>query len=146
MSSVNGVPRPGCERFPWISSLCTIALLTLGGCQGRSPEIRAHVESHTVEAEDNPIDFINSELLSDGTSKPAVIRANDYRRVSGEYAYVDLESLLSLIGRIPGAHEVVQIRFFEGFAARVQVSEEYYNCVLDTKRRWKIVGYGRWSH
>jgi len=84
--------------------------------------------------------------LPEGTSKPAVIRANDYRRVSGEYAYVDLESLLSLIGRIPDTHEVAQIRFFEGFAAQVRVSGEYYNCVLDTKRRWKIVGYGLWNN
>lgn len=98
--------------------------------------------SSSREASLTPNDSVNLNLLPEGASKPAMIRSNDFQRISGEYAYVDLESLLRLIGRIPGSREVRQIRFFQGFAAQVVVFGQYYNCVLDPDRHWRIVGCG----
>jgi hypothetical protein len=82
-------------------------------------------------------------LLDQSNAKPAVLK--DFRRVSGEYAYANMESLLNHIGRIPTVdHEIIRLEFFHGFAAQVYLNSEYYNYVLDQERHWSIVGGGSW--
>lgn len=89
-------------------------------------------------------------LLPEAGARPATLKDNDYHRVSGDYAYVDLEAVLKLIGRLP-SHEppVTKIRFFERIAASVMVGEwgptEYF-CTKYEDGAWHIVGMRMWSH
>lgn len=84
------------------------------------------------------------------TATPARLKDDDYHKVSGDYAYVDLEAVLLLIGRIDGRRDAVtRVQFFRGIAASVMVGEfspVEYLCTKNADRVWNIVGTRLWSH
>ncbi len=64
------------------------------------------------------------QLSPPASAIPATLKDDDYRKVSGDYAYVDLEAVMLLIGRVDGRRgSVTRVEFFHGVAASVMVGE-----------------------
>jgi hypothetical protein len=87
--------------------------------------------------------FGSHRLVPAETARPAKLKDDNHRLVSGDYAYVDLEAVLLLIGRIDGLpHVVTHVQFFQRVAASVLV-EGYplreYLCTKNADGVWSIV-------
>src|SRR5574341_1424724 len=94
-----------------IIELASFLVIIAAGCccccsrPGRMTTLQ-HPESSTLASSKEPFDDPDNPLIpklrSEDLSTPAIIKNEDYRRISGDYAYADLKALLKLIGRVEG--------------------------------------------
>jgi hypothetical protein len=137
-------------------ALAGFAVIVAAGCRtGTVPrQTTLLASSHQAEVTEPrfQVPRIGLPQLSPAASSvPAKLKDSDYRRVSGDYAYVDLEEVLRLMGRIQGeSGEVTRVRFFERIAASVTVggttSFTEYLCSKDTEGHWHVVGTRHWNY
>ena len=124
--------------------------LLVGGCSIQSPARQTLLPStqpvqSSSSAVPRVIRFLGLPLEPEAGSVPATLKDNDSSRVIGDYAYVDLEAVLKIFGRIPPVdHEVTNVRFFERIAAAVTIGNNFswdvYLFSKDIDGVWQIVG------
>ena len=124
--------------------MLTLPVVLVGGCGTGAPPRQTALPNQPQPAATKPRPPGFIDLAPEIGSVPAKLKDEDYRRVTGDYAYADLEAVLKLIGRIRGDdREVSQVRFFERIAAAVTVGPTYsptvYLCSKDTDGVWQVV-------
>ncbi len=79
--------------------------------------------------------------MPEAKAAPAVLKGKKQDVVTGDYSYASFQALLRLIGRVEGVrHEVFAIRFFERFAAIVELEGHRFQCAVSPEGEWQIVG------
>ncbi|MEY4200896.1 MAG: hypothetical protein RLZZ265_2636 [Verrucomicrobiota bacterium] len=124
--------------------------LAATGCVSKSPRWISAPPAQRAVAEPPPLRAPEPirlwKLMPEATSVPAVLKGKKQDIVSGEYSYASFQDLLRLIGRIQGvSHEVLAIRFFEGFAASVVLDGHIFHCARSPDGEWQIVGLTLYS-
>lgn len=124
--------------------------LAATGCVSKSPRWISAPPAQRAVAEPPPLRAPEPirlwKLMPEATSVPAVLKGKKQDIVSGEYSYASFQDLLRLIGRIQGvSHEVLAIRFLEGFAASVEVDGWILKCMRPFGGEWQIVGANPFS-
>ena len=127
------------------------AIIVIGGCSTTAPTAReTALPSAPQSSLPEPPRLWGSLprilLEPEAGAVPAKLKDEDYHRVTGDYAYKDLEAVLRLVGRVPGVtREVTQVRFFERIAVAAMVQRtpffpEEFLCAKDADDVWQVVG------
>lgn len=126
--------------------------LAATGCVTKSPRWTSAPPAQRVDVKPPPLRVPESirpwTLMPEAASQPAVLMGKKSELVTGDYAFVDFQALLRLVGRVErvygvagrGLHQVMFIRFFEGFAALVWVDGVIFKCARTPDGDWQIVG------
>ena len=129
------------------TSLLLLACLALAaaGCVHKAPRWTSVPSSKSAGLSQPPLRIPEPirlwTLMPEATSQPAVLVGKKQDIVSGEYSFASFQALLRLIGRVEEVrHEVLFIRFFEGFAATVEVDGHRFHCARSSDGEWQIVG------
>jgi hypothetical protein len=127
--------------------------LAATGCVTKSPRWTSDPSAQRAVLEPPPLRVPEPSrlwtLMPEATSQPAVLMGKKSELVSGDHAFVDFQALLRLVGRVDRVdgivgravrHQVLFIRFFEGFAALVWVDGVIFKCARTPDGEWQIVG------
>lgn len=132
-----------------LNQLARIAFLLFAlaatGCVTKSPRWSSAPPAQRADVKPPPLRVPEPirlwKLMPEAQATPAVLMGKKQDVVSGDYSYASLQALLRLIGRVEGVrHEVFAIRFFERFAASVELHGHIFNCAVSPEGEWQIVG------
>ena len=122
-----------------------LPVLVVVGCSTSAPKHRTALPTAPA-TESRPAGLFRIALEPEAGAVPAKLKDDDHHRVTGDYAYADLEAVLRLVGRVSHSYrEVAQVRFFERIAASVTVADTPFSstqilCSKDGDGVWQVVG------